>query len=304
MNLITRANEDLISPEDYVSYLNGVSGTLRKALVPGRNEVERAMCVAERRIEDAHAIGVEVVGYGGSKYPRRLINIPDPPPVLFFKGNLDSIQRDIAVALIGTREPSNFGCRSAFKIGARLAEASDVVVSGLAKGCDFTGHSGCLSENGICVAVLAHGLDKVYPATSRELADAILEKGGCLVSEYAVGTKPQRSNFVDRDRIQSGLSDAVIVVETNLKGGSMHTVRFCELQGRALACVKHPPEFQDIDTYLGNALLIDEGRAVGIATHDDLMAFISGLKDRKSPEKIKHENQAFAETNDQGVLDF
>lgn len=125
-------------------------------------------------------------------------------------------------------------------LGSGYWETGATVVSGLAIGCDTAAHSGCLSVHGETIAVLAHGLDRVYPAVNRELVGEILDTGGCLLSEYPPKTRPFPANFVERDELQAGLSDGVIVVETGVKGGTMHTVRFSQEQRKPLACVKHP----------------------------------------------------------------
>jgi DNA processing protein len=149
-----------------------------------------------------------------------------------------------------------------------------VVVSGLALGCDTQGHRGCLEESGTAVAVLAHGLDEVHPNANRPLAEEIVAKGGCLVSEYPIGTEPKPNQFITRDRIQSGLSDAVVVIETGVNGGSMHTVRFAKRQRRLVMCIvpTHDPGAEEQTS--GNRLLLDKHQATGFATTDDLIQLI------------------------------
>jgi DNA processing protein len=111
------------------------------------------------------------------------------------------------------------------------------------------------------------------------LAEEILEKGGCWVSEYPPGTRAQRSYFVERDRLQAGMSGGVIVVETDTDGGTMHTVRFAQTQSRPIACLAHPPEFVGSEKTRGNQLLLREGRATPLSTAEDLCAFIKTVRD-------------------------
>lgn len=117
-----------------------------------------------------------------------------------------------------------------------LVEANTVIVSGLAKGIDAESHRVCLENRGTTVAVLAHGLDTIYPKENSKLADAILENGGTLLSEYPIGTKGLKSNFVARNRLISGLSSGVIVFEASEKSGTMHTARFAYTQGKKIFC--------------------------------------------------------------------
>lgn len=223
-------------------------------------------------------MGIRPVGFFDDAYPARLRAIPDPPAVLFVKGNSAGLHAPKALAVVGTREPTAFGATVARRSAASASAAGFVIVSGLAHGCDTFGHEGCLEADGTGVVVLAQGLDRVYPAANRQLADRLLDGGGCLVSEYPVGTAPVRAAFVERDRIQSGLSDAVLVIETDVRGGTMHTVRFCLEQGRALACIDHPPSWRAEEKTQGNQKLIAERVAVPIADGEALRGFLESIK--------------------------
>ena len=231
---------------------------------------------SEQQVAEAHEAGLRVLSYFDDDYPERLRGIPDPPAVLFIKGRVEALQGSATVAVVGTREPTPFGVRAAFRAGQRTAEAGVTVVSGLALGCDAQAHEGCVSRFGTGVAVLAHGLDRVYPAKNRELADLLLESGGCWVSEYPLGTRPARGTFVERDRIQSGLADGVLVIETDVQGGTMHTVRYSQQQHRRLACIDHPQKWWHHPKTRGNRKLIEEGAAEPIG---DAAAMVRFLRD-------------------------
>jgi len=267
----------LLSPGTLHSLIATNVDRIPRIRVPELSEIISAYDHAEIVIEKSSLHNIQSISIFDEIYPSRLKMTPDPPAVLFTKGDLTALSRPFAVALIGTRKPSTYGSKAAFKIGARLASSGASVVSGLAIGCDTEGHLGCLSQNGIAVGVLAHGLDTVQPAASRQLAEQVLDAKGCLVSEYVIGTDPRRNSFVERDRIQSGLSDVVFVVETGLKGGSMHTVEFSEKQGRSVACMLHPPELADHPMAEGCMKLIDSGRAKPIANQEDLENLIETL---------------------------
>ena len=187
---------------------------------------ERAWEESGFRLQRTCDAGIQVIPFFGSEYPKRLRQIDDPPVVLFVKGEIQALHASESIAIVGTREPTPLGECAAERAGKLAAEAGVAVVSGLALGCDTKAHQGCVDANGIGVAVLANGLDRVYPAGNRDLANQILDCGGCLVSESPVGTKLTRWAFAYRDRIQSGLSDRVLVIETDVKGGTMHTVKY------------------------------------------------------------------------------
>jgi DNA processing protein len=131
-----------------------------------------------------------------------------------------------------------------------------------------------LDGNGPTVAVLAHGFGRIYPASNQDLADRILARDGCLVTEYVPGTLAKPSQFVARDRIQSGLSEATIVIETAVKGGTMHTAKFTTAQGRRLAALVPPAALSNIDAFQGNYRLLADGTAIPIHQPDDLAALI------------------------------
>ena len=149
---------------------------------------------SEDQLERCREIGIRAIAYHDEAYPARLRKMPDPPAVLFVKGTPKGLVAGRSLAVVGTREPTPFGKEVAQRSGRTAAEAGYVVVSGLAHGCDTHAHEGCLETRGIGVAVLAHGLDKVYPAANRDLAERLVENGGCLASEYPVGTSPARGS--------------------------------------------------------------------------------------------------------------
>ena len=240
------------------------------------------------RLIECRGAGIQAIPFFDNRYPSRLRNIDDPPVVLFVRGQIEALHGVQSVAVVGTRNPTAYGERAAQSAGKLAAESGIVVVSGLALGCDAKAHEGCVESNGVGVAVLAHGLDRVYPAANRDLADRILDCGGCLVSELPVGVKPTRWAFAYRDRIQSGLSDRVLVIETDVKGGTMHTVDFSRKQQRPLACIEHPASISSANQSRGNRKLIDEGAAVGIADPTALGRFLEGI-DVTPAEKPKVE---------------
>ena len=248
----------------------------------GLGQISEAWMKSEEQLNRGEELGVQALSFHDEMYPVRLRETPDPPAVLFVKGSVSPLHAAKSLAVVGTREPTPFGTEVAQRSGRTAAEAGYAIVSGLALGCDTHAHEGCLEAQGTGVAVLAHGLDKIYPAANRGLAERLLECGGCLASEYPVGMRPMRSAFAERDRIQSGLSDGVLVIETDVRGGTMHTVRFARDQQRALACIDHPERHRWEEKARGNRMLIEDGRARPIPDGDALAAFLNGLKPLKA----------------------
>lgn len=267
----------IASLSDLTSFLRSTTQNPFKA-----EEVERAWVAIGESLSKAADSSVTVLAWDNPIFPPQLKDIPLPPAVLFVLGDLEALTPKSA-AVIGTRDPSEYGKKSGRKIARTLAESGIAVVSGLAEGCDTEGHRGCLDGKGKTVAVLAHGFGKIYPKSNEGLANDILANGGCLLSEYPPGTPARRSSFVERDRLQSGLSRAVIVVETDIQGGTMHTVSFAEKQKRILAAIKHPPGRDQHPKSRGNTMLIEEGRAVPLSDASDVESLIHKIS--KSVER-------------------
>jgi DNA processing protein len=186
---------------------------------------------ASRLLERADKIGVRIISVFDVAYPEALRPLADRPTILYVRGHLPSRR---AAACIGTREPTDFGETVTDRIVQQLVAADWHIVSGLALGVDTLAHQAALRHGGKTTAVMAGGLDGIYPKANARLADEVLETGGGLVSEQPFGVPPSPRNLVQRDRLQSGLSVGTFVMQTDVKGGSMHTVRFTLMQGRLL----------------------------------------------------------------------
>jgi DNA processing protein len=170
-----------------------------------------------------------------SAYPALLARIADPPPRLWLRGNPRALVAP-CVALIGSRAASSYGLQVAERLAADLARAGVTVVSGLARGVDSAAHRGALTT-GRTVAVLGSGVDVIYPPEHAELAERILRREGALLSELPPGTPPRRGHFPRRNRLISGLSLAVVVIEASTRSGSLQTARFALEQGREVLAV-------------------------------------------------------------------
>ncbi|MGH7197332.1 MAG: DNA-processing protein DprA [Candidatus Omnitrophota bacterium] len=215
---------------------------------------------------------LRILKWDHPEFPNSLRYIPNPPKLVYVAGDLDCL-RGPAIAVVGTRTPTRTGAKMAEAFGRRLAKRGIVVVSGLALGIDAAAHEGCLAAGGQTIAVLPSGVSNVYPRENQKLAARIVKSGGCLVSEYPPDASPEKYTFIQRDRLQSGLSLGVVVVETDLGGGAMHTARFCRRQGRLLACVKPRGKHADDPIVSGNLALLRRKEAAALIGLADLDAF-------------------------------
>ncbi len=176
---------------------------------------------------------VGIVTYFDEAYPELLREIASPPVLLYYRGVFPDFDRDFTVACVGTRWISEYGRKSAFRISYDLATAGATVVSGMATGIDGISAAGAISAGGVTVAVLGSGIDVCYPPQHLTLAREIVKRG-CIITEYAPGTKPNKYNFPKRNRIISELSRATIVFEGEEKSGAKYTARYAKEQGRPL----------------------------------------------------------------------
>ncbi|HJN43553.1 MAG TPA: DNA-processing protein DprA [Vicinamibacterales bacterium] len=200
---------------------------------PGR--LARARMAAESALETARAAGITVVPWSDIRYPTALAAIADPPPVLWIRGAPDAL-RTSSVAVVGSRAGSAYARAVGGELGSGLAQRGVTVVSGLARGVDAAAHHGALAADGCTIGVLGSGVDIVYPPEHTRLARDLMRRGA-LVSELPPGTTPRPAHFPQRNRLISGLSQAVVVVEASERSGSLITARLALEQGRDVMAV-------------------------------------------------------------------
>jgi DNA processing protein len=211
--------------------VEGVGEEVARSITSWREKVD--LDAEVQRIEKS---GVRVVCRDDAEYPKNLREIYDPPLVLYVKGTLT--ERDaLAIAVVGSRRTTLYGQDMARKLAFQLARVGVTVVSGLARGIDTAAHNGALQAKGRTVAVIGCGIDVVYPAENKKLADEIVAKDGAVVTEFPFGVQPDRQNFPMRNRIISGWSLGVVVVEANLKSGALITANQAGEQGRQVFAV-------------------------------------------------------------------
>jgi len=198
---------------------------------------------ARRRDEILRGIdrlGLRVIAIGDPDYPARLRAIELPPTILFIRGEPRALAADQAVAIVGTRRPSDAGRRTASRIASAIARAGGLVVSGLAVGIDAAAHAAAVVEQRPTVAFIGSGHARLFPAAHDRLADAIVDGGGAVVSEYSPETLPTRGTFPRRNRLISGSADAVVVVEAGARSGALVTASWALEQGRECFVVPGP----------------------------------------------------------------
>ena len=232
----------------------GIGGKISSQLLD-----ENIRILAKRHLEYMIKNNIDIVSIYDIEYPNLLKEIYDPPINLYVRGD-KKILSDFCLAIIGCREATEYGRKVAQEFSYKLSKENVIIVSGLARGIDAMAHWGTVYAKGKTVAVLGNGLDSVYPKENNHLAQMIIESGGAIISEYPLGTRPDKMNFVARNRIISGLSRGVVIVEAKEKSGTLLTVDFALEQGRDIFVV--PGNIDSANSIGTNELIKQGGRII------------------------------------------
>ena len=275
----------------------GVGRGVAQAIVAARESVD-----PNDELERLAKAGVAALTWHDPQYPRRLKETADAPPVLYARGILRPDADEVSLAVVGTRRPTDYGRRITTDLCAALARRGVVVVSGLAVGIDATAHQAAVNAGGRTIAVLGNGLDTVYPRENRGLAERILAEGGAVVSEFALGARPEAANFPRRNRIISGITRGTLITEAGETSGTRWTVYHALEQNREIFCV--PGSVYSDASRLTNRLIREGAKLVSEVS--DILVEI-GLDDvaRQAPLGLAETGQpaAAADNNDGNGLD-
>lgn len=254
--------------------IDGIGEELAKNIINSKNEK-----LIEYHIKYMQENNIDIIHINESNYPQNLKQIYDPPISLYIKGNKE-ILNGKNIGIVGCRECTDYGKKSAKYFAYNLSKQNINIVSGLAKGVDSYAHLGSLStireklteknsnkDCGKTIAVVGNGLDSIYPKENIKIAKEIINSGGAIISEYPCGTKPDKMNFPARNRIISGISEGIVVVEAKEKSGTLITVDFALEQGRDVFVV--PGNINSINS-IGTNDLIKQGAKI-VTTYEDIL---------------------------------
>ena len=245
---------------------------------------DKSLGEATRIMEFCREKGVGILFWQDDDYPVSLRPLRDPPVLLYYKGKLPDLTKKLCVSVVGTRSMSEYGKRVAYKLGYELGAASTVVVSGMALGNDGVAAAGAILSGGSTVAVLGSGIDVPYPREHGKLFAEIMTHGA-VMTEFAPGTPPEGRNFPIRNRIISGLSQATVVVEGDLKSGALITARTAILQGRDIYAF--PGNVGETNS-AGTNQLISDGAAMVLSARDLLENYTFLYGDMLDTSKLNH----------------
>lgn len=241
---------------------------------------------------------IKIIKISDKSYPTKLLNIKKPPEQLYVLGD-ESLLNKKSLAIIGSRNCTEYGYNQAMRFAKEIANQNICIVSGMAEGIDSAAHIGSKSEIGKTIAVLGGGFNNIFPEENEGLFYEILEEGGCIISEYSPDTKADNKNFPIRNRIVSGLSEGVLVVEARYRSGTSITARFAKEQGKRIFCI---PSNVDSTTGYGTGILVQEGAKLVLSPKDILQEFgisfleSTNIKEKEQIIKIDKEYKAVYET--------
>ena len=248
---------------------------------------DKNLIPAEEILDACHREKLHVLTYRDAAYPVRLKNITDPPIVLYYKGQLPDVDALPVIAVVGTRKASAYGLTTAKRLGYQIGKCGGIVVSGMAYGIDGMAMSGALTAGQKVVGVLGCGADIVYPLSNRALFKDV-ERFGCILSEFPPGYQPTKWSFPKRNRIISGLSNGVLVVEAPEKSGSLITARLAAEQGRDVFAV---PGNIDMPSFVGSNRLLRDG-AIMVSSGWDILSEYEA----QYPDKIRRDDGPVRQT--------
>lgn len=277
----------LLSYSRSAEEIYGLDSSRLAALITSRSKdfpalADKSLKHATKIFEYCVSKNIGILTYGDREFPESLKEIPTPPVLLYYRGKLLDFDKEFAISVVGTRRLSDYGRKNAFSISYDLARAGAIVVSGMAIGIDGVAHAGALAAGKPTVAVIGSGIDVLYPKIHGTLAREIV-KSGCVLTEYAPGTRPKKFNFPVRNRIISGLSSATLVIEGKERSGALFTARHACEQDRPVYAL--PGNVGNPNSQLSN-LLIRNGATLCTAADDIVRDFEIKSKGRLNPHKL------------------
>ncbi len=277
-----------------IQKIPGIGGKLLNSIL--NNNVLKH---AEQEIEFIKKYKIKTLFYLDKDYPQRLKNCVDGPMLLYYKGSADLNTQKI-ISFVGTRKATKYGKEMCSELISKISGPDTLIVSGLAYGIDSCSHRAALDNNLPTIGVLAHGLDRIYPATNKNLAEKMIKNGG-LLTDFMSRTNPDRENFPKRNRIIAGLSDAIVVVESGRRGGALITAEIANSYNRDVFCV--PGKIGDKYSE-GCNFFIKTHKAALIQSAEDIK-YVMGWMDKPGKNAPKQRELFIEFTEDeQKIVDF
>lgn len=225
------------------------------------------------------------ISYNSKHYPKRLLKIKKPPKILYAVGDIELLNKETTLGIIGSRDCTQYGIKYAHIFSKEISKNDICIISGMAIGIDAASHIASINQIGKTIAVLGSGLNNIYPEENEWLFHKILENGGCIITEYEPNIEPDSKNFPKRNRIVSGLSDAILVVEAEYRSGTSITAKLAKEEGKTIYCI---PSNLDSAVGIGTNKLIKQG-AILVTNPSEIIENLEKIK----IDKLKNSNKKF-----------
>lgn len=271
--------------KDYISIIEVFKILKQKhknIIIPTIEQIKIANEKAEDIIYKSKINNIDIINILDDKFPKNLKVIKDSPIQLFYKGNIENVNKKINISIVGSRKANNLGIKTSYELGQIFASKGYNVVSGLAFGCDEYAHKGVLSLKKQTTAIMPCGLDRIYPIKNEKLAQDIIYNDGCLISEYEIESTIYKNNFIQRDRIESGISLATIIVQGEINSGTMHTANYTLKQNRILACCNFNSSL--------NLMMINKNKCIKIDKNNDIEYLESKIENLSKSINVDNKN--------------
>lgn len=260
-------NENISGDSELSDLILGMNSDKRLPDHPiySQHDIDLAIGKGTDLLYESEKENIRLISAYDPDYPQVFRYLADRPLLLNVKGDFRNAFKRTGVALVGTRDPTKEGIIAGEFLGEYIGNKGYNVISGLARGCDTAAHRGCLRGHGTTTAIVAHGLDIVYPKENERLAEEIIENGGVLMSEYVIGTGADPDHFKERDRLQAWLAAATILIQSDISGSTMFTVNYTLERCNPLAAVRYKPGIIS-DEISGNEILIREKKSFALSS--------------------------------------
>ena len=277
-------NNKKYNAKELHNLISEFSEKVKKTNIPSIVELEIALDESNKIIETCFNKNIKIISYNSSNYPDRLKSINNSPVILFLKGNYELLNNEDLVSVIGTRKPTDDAIKLGKNLTKTLTDNNFKIVSGLALGCDTIAHKVCLENDLETIAVLPSSVDEIYPVENRKLGDEILNKNGLIISEYEPGSIVTKNKYIERNRIVSGISKGICVIQCDIKSGTMRTVEIAHKQNKKIGVINFSFS-KNTSEYEGNNLLLSKSKYLSLGSRKDIDEFVKSIKNKKYKNK-------------------
>ena len=279
---------NLVSNEEAYLLLQQICQQNKRAKIISEAEFNSLFNQIKNILNKQEELNIKTITIDNELYPNNFKRLEDAPLYFFYKGNIEALHQK-SIAIIGTRNANDNIKNYGIHLSLQVAQKGWNIVSGLAEGCDTAAHIGALQANGLTTAIVATPLDKIFPASNKNLEQEILQNNGCIISEYLLGSKTTQYDFIARDRLQCGLADGLMVIAVGEKGGSYNAINGAIKLGIPIGCVKYPEQYYKENLHtIGNQRMLRNNKVTALDSIEAIDNFLSLCTKQEHKEIIQN----------------